>query len=71
MAVVGTDTDDLLSEGPGSLNSHQSKAVFYVFHIAPEWLAIALFLSVNVRRLFGRGSTFSCDEGVVERNAAV
>ena len=52
---MDTVTNDLLSTGPGSLNSHQSKATFYIFHVAPEWMAVAILLGVNVRRRFGAG----------------
>ena len=55
LLVMSVFTEDLLSTGPGSLNSSNSKATFYVFHIAPEWLSLALFLSVNVRKHFDGG----------------
>ena len=66
LIVIGIETSNLLSTGPGSLNSSSSKATFYVFHIAPEWLAVALFLSVNVRKRFGRGSTLCESEAVAD-----
>ena len=69
LLVMGAVTEDLLSAGPGSLNSSSSKATFYVFHVAPEWLAVTLLLSVNVRRRFVRGGKV-CEEEFV-RNATV
>ena len=55
MIVMGFQTEDLLTLAPGSLNDSQSKATFYVFHVAPEWLAIATLLGVNVRERFVLG----------------
>ncbi|KAI0758499.1 hypothetical protein BD413DRAFT_488700 [Trametes elegans] len=48
-------TTSLLSIAPGSQNRGVDKAFFYTFHIAPEWLAVALLLSVNIRRTFRTG----------------
>ncbi len=45
-------TTSLLAEHPGSLNSPGSKATFYVFHSAPEYLAIAILISLDARRVF-------------------
>lgn len=39
--------------GPGSLNSSGAKAAFYIFHILPEWLAVAILLCFNTRKIFG------------------
>ncbi len=54
LIVMGSETENLLAS-TGGLNSNQSKAAFYVFHIAPEWLAIAIVLGVNVREHFVLG----------------
>ncbi|RDX44851.1 hypothetical protein OH76DRAFT_1408642 [Lentinus brumalis] len=54
LIVMGSETENLLAS-TGGLNSNQSKAAFYVFHIAPEWLAIAIVLGVNVRERFVLG----------------
>ncbi|KAH9916202.1 uncharacterized protein B0H18DRAFT_1124341 [Fomitopsis serialis] len=40
-------------DGPGSLNGPTAKALFYAFHIAPEWLSGAMLLGVNVKDTFG------------------
>ena len=39
--------------GPNSLDSLSAKALFYIFHVLPEWLAILVLFSVNVRKTFG------------------
>lgn len=41
--------------GPGSLSSPGAKAAFYVLHILPEWLSVAILLCFNVRKIFGTG----------------
>jgi len=41
--------------GPNSLNSSFSKALFYIFHVFPEWLAIFILFSQNARKTFGTG----------------
>jgi len=41
--------------GLNSLNSSSAKALFYIFHVLPEWLAIFILLSQNVRKTFGTG----------------
>lgn len=46
-------TTSLLAPDP--LNKPSAKAAFYIFHSLPEWLAIAILFSVNVRKLFGTG----------------
>jgi hypothetical protein len=38
-----------------SLDTPSAKALFYVFHILPEWLAVAILLGDNVRETFGTG----------------
>ena len=41
--------------GPNLLDSSSAKAAFYIFHILPEWLAICILFSENVRKTFGTG----------------
>jgi hypothetical protein len=41
--------------GPDPLNSSSAKALFYIFHVLPEWLAICILFSENVRKTFGTG----------------
>lgn len=53
--MASYETDGALSRTSDSLNSAESKAAFYVFHVAPEWLAISILLGVNVRERFGVG----------------
>ncbi|PCH43738.1 hypothetical protein WOLCODRAFT_18531 [Wolfiporia cocos MD-104 SS10] len=55
LAAMHHQTTALLSTAPGSLNSAPAKAVFYALHIAPEWLAGAVLLGVNVRKMFDTG----------------
>lgn len=55
LSVVQKTTTALDSMDPGSGNTTSSKALFYIFHAAPEWLICALVLSVNVRKTFGTG----------------
>lgn len=49
------ETDALESFASGSLNSPNSKATFYIFHIAPEFISVLVFLSVNLREMFRTG----------------
>ncbi|KAI0685816.1 hypothetical protein C8T65DRAFT_747727 [Cerioporus squamosus] len=53
--VLRFSTTSLLSDAPGSLNSAQSKVTFYIFHSAPELLAAAILISLDVRRVFNTG----------------
>lgn len=48
-------TTSITSMAPGSLNSPGSKAAFYVFHAAPDFLAAAIMLTINVRERFSTG----------------
>ena len=41
--------------GPNPLDSSTSKALFYMFHVLPEWIAVSVLFSVNVRKTFGTG----------------
>ena len=40
---------------PNSLNTSTGKAVFYIFHVLPEWLASVTLFSENIRKTFGTG----------------
>ncbi|KAI0682134.1 hypothetical protein C8T65DRAFT_597483, partial [Cerioporus squamosus] len=55
LVVMRFSTTSLLSDAPGSLNSLGSKATFYVFHSAPEYLAAAILISLDARRVFATG----------------
>ncbi|KAH9935360.1 uncharacterized protein B0H18DRAFT_975521, partial [Fomitopsis serialis] len=52
LAAMANYTDSLLSTAPGSLNGGTAK-VFYTLHIAPEFIAGTLLLSVNVKKVYG------------------
>ncbi|RPD57706.1 hypothetical protein L226DRAFT_573586 [Lentinus tigrinus ALCF2SS1-7] len=53
--VLRFSTTSLASDAPGSLNSAQSKATFYVFHSAPEFLSAAILVSLDARQVFNTG----------------
>ena len=55
MVVMRLHTPALTALGPGTLNSPASKATFYIFHAAPEFLAGAAFFVVNVKELCETG----------------
>ncbi|KAF8577592.1 hypothetical protein K439DRAFT_1364382 [Ramaria rubella] len=55
LAVMHNTTNSLLSQGPGSLSSPSAKALFYIFHMVPEWTAAALIFSLNSREIFNTG----------------
>ena len=55
IAVLGQNTTLLEPATPGPQNSGLSKAGFYVFHAAPEFLAAAILMALNVRRVFATG----------------
>jgi hypothetical protein len=40
---------------PSPLNTPRSKALFYIFHVLPEWLASLILLGFNIRKTFGTG----------------
>ena len=50
-----TTRDSFLSTGPDTLNSTGAKAVFYILHAFPEWLASLILLTTNVRMVYGTG----------------
>ncbi|KAI0645174.1 hypothetical protein C8Q79DRAFT_756659 [Trametes meyenii] len=55
LIIMHHSTTSLLSMVHGSQNTHGEKVVFYVLHVAPEWLAVALLLSVDARSKFKTG----------------
>ena len=55
LSVLHNSMDSLQSMGPGSLNSSGDKALFYIFHILPEWLGVALLFISNTRQMFDTG----------------
>ncbi|KAK7692652.1 hypothetical protein QCA50_004285 [Cerrena zonata] len=55
LSVLGFQTTSITSLEPGSLNSASSKATFYVFHLAPEWIVAVTLLGINVRERFKTG----------------
>ncbi|EED85402.1 predicted protein [Postia placenta Mad-698-R] len=57
LSVMPFQTTNLLSMGSHSLNTPLEKAAFYAFHIAPEWIAGAILLCVNVKEMFHTGLT--------------
>jgi len=40
---------------PSPLNTPGSKALFYIFHVLPEWLASFILFRYNIRKTFGTG----------------
>lgn len=40
---------------PSPLNTPRSKAIFYIFHILPEWLATVILFGFNIRKSIGTG----------------
>ena len=41
--------------GPSPLDTPSLKALFYVFHALPEWLACLILFGDNIRKTFGTG----------------
>ena len=55
LVVMQDSTTSLLSTAPGAHNSARAKAAFYVFHVAPEFLSVAILVCLDVRRVFSTG----------------
>ncbi|KAF8882721.1 hypothetical protein BD779DRAFT_913468 [Infundibulicybe gibba] len=55
MGVMFNTTTSLDSRAPGALNSPGSKALFYIFHILPEWMAALILFGFNIRQMLGTG----------------
>ena len=53
LIAMRSHTYSLTAMGPGSLNGPTAKALFYALHIAPEWIAAAMLLGVNVKDMYG------------------
>lgn len=56
LIIMYHTTTSLISMSPSSLNTVTAKATFYIFHMIPEWMAVALLLGFNVREMFGTGA---------------
>ena len=48
-------TTSILSTAVGSQNTASEKVLFYVFHMAPEYICIATLTLTNVRKVFKTG----------------
>ena len=55
MTVFSHTTTSFDSTAPGAQNAPRDKIAFYVLHAAPEFLSIAILMSLNARRVFGTG----------------
>lgn len=55
LVVMHNKTISLTSLAPSSLNRSAAKAAFYVFHMLPEWISVALLLGFNIREMFDTG----------------
>ena len=53
LSVMWLKTTSLTAPSP--LNSSSSKALFYIFHVLPEWLASLILFGENIRKTFGTG----------------
>ncbi|KAH9834393.1 uncharacterized protein C8Q71DRAFT_711396 [Rhodofomes roseus] len=52
LAVMNNWTISLTSTLPGSLNGPAAKALFYTFHIAPEWVVSTMLVAVNIKEMY-------------------
>ena len=55
IVVISHSATSLLATGPGTQNTPGAKAAFYALHVAPEFVATAILVSLNARRVFGTG----------------
>ncbi|TFK74053.1 hypothetical protein BDN72DRAFT_122226 [Pluteus cervinus] len=55
LAVMYNFVDSPDSTAPGSLNSPKDKALFYAFHVVPEWLTCATLFIFNIRKILATG----------------
>ncbi|KXN90856.1 hypothetical protein AN958_03510, partial [Leucoagaricus sp. SymC.cos] len=55
LCLMHNTMDSIQSTGPGSFSTPKDKALFYVFHILPEWISTALLLVLNTKRIFSTG----------------
>jgi hypothetical protein len=66
LAIMWHRTPSLDSTEPGTLNSPGAKASFYILHVLPEWIASAVLLGFNTRKIFATGA-FGDWRGVDDR----
>ena len=55
LAVISQSTTSVFATGPGTQNSLENKAAFYMLHAVPEFASVPILLSLNARRVFGTG----------------
>ncbi|KAJ7693603.1 hypothetical protein B0H17DRAFT_1059137 [Mycena rosella] len=60
LAVMRRTTPDIAAVDAAALNTLASKATFYVLHVLPEWIVVAMMAAFNVREICGIG--FKGDE---------
>ena len=53
LSVMWIKTTSLTGSSP--LNTPGSKALFYIFHVLPEWLVSLILLGDDTRKTFGTG----------------
>ncbi|KAH7322287.1 hypothetical protein B0J17DRAFT_683535 [Rhizoctonia solani] len=63
LCVLGIRTIDVFD----SLSPY-ARALFYIFHLAPEWICVSILLSTNVRERFGTGRWGDYELGEKGRN---
>lgn len=49
------DRIDTLTAPGNPLDKSSAKAIFYILHILPEWIATLILLGYNTRKVFGTG----------------
>jgi hypothetical protein len=52
---MSQSTTSYYSSEPSAQNHLSSKIVFYLINVLPEWTAVVLCVSINVRQLFQTG----------------
>ena len=55
ITVFSRSTTSFFSTAAGAQNAPRDKTAFYVLHAAPEFLSVAILVSLNARRVFGTG----------------
>ncbi|KAG8679972.1 hypothetical protein FRC11_003085 [Ceratobasidium sp. 423] len=63
LCVLGIRTIDVLAP-----ISPTARALFYIFHLAPEWICVSILLGTNVRVRFGTGRWGDHELGEKERD---
>ncbi|KAJ7042700.1 hypothetical protein C8F04DRAFT_86610 [Mycena alexandri] len=51
LVVMRSTTSNLATPDHQALNTGADKATFYVFHLLPEWIVVAMFCSINLREI--------------------